>query len=117
VSPHTQARQWRPYRGAGRFLDRASCEDHIAGGALRMPAVYPFRFFAESGGLLSYGNDLLDNCAQRSMPIASSRAKPSEMPVQDSGQVRTGGSTLKTTKTLGLDVPLQLQQRADGVIQ
>jgi hypothetical protein len=51
------------------------------------------------------------------MPIASSRAKPSEMPVQDSGQVRTGGSTLKTTKTLGLDVPLQLQQRADGVIQ
>ncbi len=27
----------------------------------RLPAIYPFRFFAESGGLLSYGNDLLDN--------------------------------------------------------
>ena len=34
LSPHTQARQWRPCRGAGRLLDRASCGDHIAGGSL-----------------------------------------------------------------------------------
>ena len=27
----------------------------------RLPAVYPFRFFTELGGLLSYGNDRLDN--------------------------------------------------------
>jgi hypothetical protein len=27
----------------------------------RLPAVYPFRFFSELGGLLSYGNDVLDN--------------------------------------------------------
>ena len=27
----------------------------------RLPAVYPFRYFAEAGGLLSYGNDVFDN--------------------------------------------------------
>jgi len=43
----------------------------------RLPAVYPFRFFAELGGLLSYGNDLVDifRRVRRSTPIASSRAR------------------------------------------
>jgi hypothetical protein len=27
----------------------------------RLPAIYPYRFFAEVGGLLSYGNDMVDN--------------------------------------------------------
>jgi ABC-type uncharacterized transport system substrate-binding protein len=50
----------------------------------RLPAVYPFRFFAELGGLLSYGNDRLDNF--RRAAIYADRilkgAKPSELPVQ-----------------------------------
>ena len=42
----------------------------------RLPAVYPFRFFAELGGLLSYGNDRsIIFGARRPMPIASSRAR------------------------------------------
>jgi putative ABC transport system substrate-binding protein len=27
----------------------------------RLPSIYPYRFFAEDGGLLSYGNDVTDN--------------------------------------------------------
>ena len=84
----------------------------------RLPTVYPYRFFAESGGLLSYGTDLLDNF--RRAAIYADRifkgAKPSELPVQAPEKFELV-INLKTAKTLGLDVPLQLQQRADEVIE
>jgi putative ABC transport system substrate-binding protein len=84
----------------------------------RLPAVYPFRFFAELGGLLSYGNDLIDNF--RSAATYADRilkgAKPSELPVQAPVKFELV-INLKTAKALGLDVPLHLQQRADEVIE
>ena len=84
----------------------------------RLPAVYPYRFFTEIGGLLSYGNDLLDNF--RRAAIYADRilkgAKPSELPVQAPVKFELA-INLKTAKALGLDVPLQLQQRADEVIE
>jgi putative ABC transport system substrate-binding protein len=83
----------------------------------RLPAVYPFRMYTEVGGLLSYGNDLLDN--YRRAPAYADRilkgAKPSELPVQLPVKFEMT-INLKTAKTLGLDVPLFLQQRADEVI-
>jgi putative ABC transport system substrate-binding protein len=84
----------------------------------RLPAVYPFRFFAELGGLLSYGNDLVDQY-RRAVTYADrilKGAKPSELPVQ--APVKFGlVINLKTAKALGLDVPWFLQQRADEVIE
>jgi putative ABC transport system substrate-binding protein len=84
----------------------------------RLPTVYPFRFFAESGGLVSYGTDLLDNF--RRAAIYADRilkgAKVSELPVQAPEKFELV-INLKAAKTLGLDVPLQLQQRADEVIE
>ncbi len=84
----------------------------------RLPAVYPFRFFTELGGLLSYGNDLLDNF-RRAATYADrilKGAKPSELPVQAPVKFELV-INLKTAKALGLDVPLHLQQRADEVIE
>jgi putative ABC transport system substrate-binding protein len=84
----------------------------------RLPVVYPFRFFTELGGLLSYGNDLIDdfrraaNYADRILR----GAKPSELPVQFPVKFELVVN-LKTAKALGLDVPLQLQQRAHEVIE
>ena len=84
----------------------------------RLPAVYPFRFFAELGGLLSYGNDLIDdfrraaNYADRILR----GAKPSELPVQFPVKFELA-INLKTAKALGLDVSFFLQQRADKVIE
>jgi putative tryptophan/tyrosine transport system substrate-binding protein len=84
----------------------------------RLPAVYPYRFFAELGGLLSYGNDQLDNF-RRAASYADRilrGAKPSELPVQAPVRYELVVN-LKTAKALGLDVPPLLQQRADEVIE
>ena len=84
----------------------------------RLPAVYPRRFFAEVGGLLSYGNNLTDDF--RRAAIYADRIlkgeKPSELPVQAPVKFELA-INLKTAKALGLDVPLFLQQRADYVIE
>jgi len=84
----------------------------------RLPAVYPYRFFSEIGGLLSYGSDIPDNFrraagyADRIMKGAS----PSELPVQAPVKFELV-INLRTARELGLDVPSQLQQRADEVIE
>jgi putative ABC transport system substrate-binding protein len=84
----------------------------------RLPAVYPYRFFAEAGGLLSYGSDLHDNF--RRAAIYADRilkgAKPNELAAQAPVKFELV-INLKAAKALGLDVPLQLQQRADEVIE
>jgi putative ABC transport system substrate-binding protein len=84
----------------------------------RLPAVYPFRFYTELGGLLSYGNDLTDN--YRRGAIYADRIlkgiKPSELPVQAPAKFELV-INLKAAKALGLDVPMLLQQRADEVIE
>ena len=84
----------------------------------RLPAVYPSRQFTELGGLLSYGFNRLDNFL-RAATYADrilKGAKPSELPVQLPVKFELV-INLKTAKALGLDVPLQLQQRADEVIE
>ena len=83
-----------------------------------LPAVYPFRYFTELGGLLSYGNDQIDNF--RRAAVYADRilkgAKPTDLPVQAPVKF-TLTVNLKTAKALGLDVPALLQQRADEVIE
>jgi putative ABC transport system substrate-binding protein len=84
----------------------------------RLPAVYPYRQFTELGGLLSYGFDRLDNF-RRAATYADrilKGAKPSELPVQLPVKFELV-INLKTAMALGLDVLVQLQQRADEVIE
>jgi putative tryptophan/tyrosine transport system substrate-binding protein len=83
-----------------------------------LPAVYPRRFFAELGGLLSYGNDQSDNFRRTATYVDEilKGAKPSELPVQVPVKYELT-INLKTAKALGLDVPMSLQQRADEVIE
>jgi putative tryptophan/tyrosine transport system substrate-binding protein len=84
----------------------------------RLPAVYPWRFFAELGGLLSYGSEQDDE-----FRLAASYAdrilkgeKPAELPVQAPTEYKLVVN-LKTAKLLGLDVPPLLQQRANELIE
>jgi len=84
----------------------------------RLPAVYAFRFFAEVGGLLSYGEDLIDNF-RRAAGYADrilKGEKASELPVQAPVKFQLV-INLKTAKALGLTVPLTLNAIADEVIE
>jgi putative ABC transport system substrate-binding protein len=84
----------------------------------RLPAIYTLPHFVRSGGLLSYGNDLLDNF--RRAAVYADRilrgAKPSELPVEAPEKYQLL-INLETARTLGLDVPPALSGRADEVIE
>jgi len=84
----------------------------------RVPAVYPTRGFAAVGGLVSYGVDGIDMFRRAAGYIDRilRGEKPGDLPVQ--APTKFGlVINLKTAKTLGLDVPLSLQQLADEVIE
>jgi putative ABC transport system substrate-binding protein len=83
-----------------------------------LPTVYPWRFFPELGGLLSYGNEQRDSfrLAATYVDRILKSEKPSELPVQAPIKFELV-INMKTAKALGLDVPIRLQQRADKVIE
>jgi putative tryptophan/tyrosine transport system substrate-binding protein len=84
----------------------------------RVPAVYPFRFFAEVGGLLAYGVDLSDNFGRAALYADRilKGEKPGELPVQGPAKFEFV-INLKTAKALDLKVPPTLIARADEVIE
>jgi putative ABC transport system substrate-binding protein len=84
----------------------------------RLPAVYPFRFFTELGGLLSYGNDPLDLFRRAASYVDRilRGAKPSELPVEAPVKFELV-INLKTAKALGLEIPPTLLARADAVFE
>ena len=84
----------------------------------RLPAIYPFAFYAKEGGLISYGFDAADQFRQGAVYVDKilRGAKPADLPVQHPTKFEIV-INLKTAKALGLDVPLQLQQLADDVIE
>ena len=100
------------------FMTGHRSEITLLAARYRLPAVYPFRYFTEIGGLLSYGNDPVD-LVRRAATYADrilKGEKPSELPVQAPIKFELV-INLKTAKSLGLDVPWILQQRADEVIE
>ena len=80
-----------------------------------LPAVYPWRYFAEVGGLMSYGADEFRLAATYADRILKGE-KPSDLPVQAPAKFELV-INLKAAKALGLDVPSHLQQLADFVIE
>jgi len=84
----------------------------------QLPAIYGFRFYATDGGLVSYGMDTVDLFRRGASYIDRilKGENPAELPVQAPIKFELV-INLKTAKSLGINVPLQLQQRADEVIE
>jgi putative ABC transport system substrate-binding protein len=84
----------------------------------RLPAMYPWRFYVEAGGLMSYATNVSD-IHRRSATYVSRilrGEKPSALPVELPTKFELV-INLKTAKALGLTIPQTLLQRADQVIQ
>jgi putative ABC transport system substrate-binding protein len=84
----------------------------------RLPAVYPFRFYAIGGGLISYGPDPIDPHRRAAAYVDRilRGEKPADLPVQ----VPTKYDlviNLRTAKALGIEVPPTLLARADETIE
>ena len=84
----------------------------------RLPAAYPLEFFAESGGLFSYGFDQDDMFRQAATYIDRilRGAKPAELPVEQPSKFELYVNA-KTAKALKLTIPQAILLRADKVIE
>jgi len=84
----------------------------------RLPAIYPFRSFVASGGLISYGTDEIEpyRLAAGYVDRILKGDKPADLPVQQATKIELA-INLKTAKALGLTIPERLLATADEVIQ
>ena len=84
----------------------------------KLPIMYPLREFAEIGGLISYGHNLVDG--YREMGVYAGRvlkgAKPADLPVVQPKKFEFV-INVKTAKTLGIEIPSKLLFTADEVIE
>jgi putative ABC transport system substrate-binding protein len=97
-----------------------SRSEQLAALALRhaVPTIYQYRKFVTAGGLISYGANITD--AYRLVGAYTGQIlkgqKPADLPVQQATKVELL-INIKTAKALGLNVPPQIQQLADEVIE
>jgi putative ABC transport system substrate-binding protein len=84
----------------------------------RLPAIYPYHYFASGGGLMSYGPDTIEQYRRAAAYVDRilKGEKPADLPVQAPTKYELI-INLKTAKALGLTVSPTLLARTDQVIE
>ena len=84
----------------------------------RLPAMYPERRWAEDGGMMAYGTDLIEvaNRAAIFVDKILKGAKPADLPVEQPTKFELA-INLKTAKQIGVTIPQSVLFRADRVIK
>jgi putative ABC transport system substrate-binding protein len=90
----------------------------ISAAGHHLPAIFPYRYFATEGGLISYGPDQIDQWrgAATYVDRILRGEKPGELAVQAPTKYQLV-INIKTAKALGLNIPPGLPLRADEVIE
>jgi putative tryptophan/tyrosine transport system substrate-binding protein len=101
----------------GLFISRATLLGTMAA-RKGIPAIYQFREFAASGGLMSYGSNTQRSYHDAGVYVGRilKGEKPSDLPIQQSTDVELI-LNLKIAKALSITIPLTLLGRADEVIE
>jgi putative ABC transport system substrate-binding protein len=84
----------------------------------KLPSVYPYRYYAVDGGLVTYGPNTLDPVRRAAGYVDRilRGEKPADMPVQAPTKYELV-LNLKTAKALGLSIPQSLLATADELIE
>jgi putative ABC transport system substrate-binding protein len=84
----------------------------------RLPSMFPFKIFAEAGGLMSYGIDVVPMWRRAASSVAKilRGAKPADLPVEQATNFELVVN-LRTAKAIGIELPASILLRADEVIE